>query len=266
LPGEYRVFAQIPGKQLVLTRVHKVVVKPSETTTTAIDVAFDAAVQTSPTWTGLGYSTASDREKMEILHAARFGKEVAASDVAVVGIDQVRGKPAIIGILVDHDRGTELRRASVALDPEPSRDRLKALAQFLAGENLKPDGIEVLVSSERRPAGNGGTGLRDPIDQPSSRWGGWKYLTGGLALAALGVGGYLLQLDGSCKVEPPAGTPCTDLYATATPAYLTLGGGVALAGVAVYLFVRGGGSGTSRSAYVVPTRGGGALAGWAMRF
>ena len=269
LPGEYRVFAQIPGKQLQLSRAHRVTVKASETTTTAIDLAFDAAVQTSATWTGLGYTSAGEREKSEILHAARFGKSVSASDVAVVGIDQIRGKPAIVGIVVDHERGTELRRASVALDPEPSTDRLKALAQFLAGENLMPDGIDVIVSAGRRAGGGGGNGgSQGPVDKaPSSgTWGGWKWMTGGLALATLGVGGYLLSLDGGCQTPPPAGTPCTDLYVTSTPAYLTLGGGVALAGVAIYLFVRGAGSKPSQSAsYVLPARGG-AMAGWAIRF
>ncbi len=261
LPGDYRVFAQLPGKQL--SRVHRVSVKANEVASVTIDAAFDQVVQTSPTWTGLSFATAADREKSEIRHAAMFGNAVEASAVAVVGIDQVRGHSAIVGILVDRISGTEIRRASVALEPDPGEPRMNALAQFLAGENLAPAGIDVATTQPRVTSrGGGSSGL--PVDRPSHGWGGWKFVTGGLAIGALGVGGFLLQRDGTCQTVQPAGVVCPDLYNTATPAYLTLGGGVVLASVTVYLFVRGGKKPT-KTAFVVPVSGG-AVAAFATRF
>ena len=92
-------------------------------------------------------------------HAALFGNAVEASAIAVVGIDQVHGHPAIIGVLVDRISGTEIRRASVALEPDPGEQRMNALAQFLAGENLAPAGIDVLSTRMVGPPPGGGGGV-----------------------------------------------------------------------------------------------------------
>ncbi len=272
IPGEYRVFVQVGGKQL--SRIHRVVVRPNETATVTIDTAFDQVVQTSPTWTGLSFANAAERERSEIRHAAMFGNAVDASAVAVVGLDQVHGHAAVIGILIDRISSTEIRRASVPLDPPPGVQKLNALAEFLAGENLSPPGIDVIVSGrDHRTTGPIGTGGNDgddtggPRDRPSHGWGGWKYIAGGAAVVALGAGAVLLELDGSCRTDQAPGVVCPDLYNTATPGYLALGGGAVLAGVTIYLFVHssGGGDHPSSTAFVVPARGG-AVAGYTMRF
>jgi len=259
IPGDYRVFAQL-GKQL--SRIHRVTVKANETTQVTIDATFDQAVQTSPTWTGLSFSTAGDREKWEVHHAATFGNAIDASAVAVIGIDQVRGRPAVVGILVDRISGTEIRRASVALDPDPGDERMNALAQFLAGENLAPAGIDVLTTRTVKP---GSDGVPTGPEKPSGGgWGGWKWIAGGLGLGALGVGGYLVVIDGRCKVDVMAGMICPDLENSATAGYATLAGGAVLTGISVYLFVRVAGP-TTKTAFVAPT-GGGAVAGLVGRF
>jgi hypothetical protein len=261
LPGEYRVFAKF-GKQL--SRRHVVVVKPNETTQLPIDDGFDVAVQTSPTWTGLAFTSSADRYKTEVSYAARFGTAVDAEAVAVVGIDEVRGKRSIVGLLVDQRGSTMIRGATIALDPDPSTEQIKALAEFLAGENLDPNGIEVLpLRGVPKPDGPNPPDDTDMPGRKSGLWGGWKFVTGGAALVALGVGGYTLSLDGTCRDEL-ASPPCQDLYNTAVPAYLTIGGGVVLGAVTVYLFMRKD-SAPSKTAYIVPTSGG-ALAGFTGRF
>ena len=256
LPGEYRVFAQL-GKHL--SRTHRVTVRANETATVTIDADFDLALQTTPTWTGFAFSTSTDRERSEVAHAAQFGNALGADAVAVVGIDQVRGRPAIVGVLVNRISSTEIRRASVSLEPAPSAERLKALAEFLAGANLNPEGIDVLVSNEQPvvPRGNAGSG-GSRIDPPPRGSGGWKFVAGGLGLAALGTGAVLLVLDGNCRTEAASGMLCDDVWATATPGYVALGGGAALTALSVYMFVKR--SDSSRTAFITP-RGDGVLAG-----
>lgn len=259
LAGEYRVFAQL-GKQL--SRAHRVTVRANETATLVIDAGFDIAVQTSPTWTGLAFQTSADRERSEVSYAAQFGNALDADAIAVVGIDQVRGRDAIVGVLVNRISGTEIRRGSVALDPAPPDERLKALAEFLAGANLKPEGVDVIFASEQpRPTG---TKIVGPVETPrDGRWGGWKFIAGGLGLAAVGTGIGLLALDGGCKETVPVGTQCPNVWSVATPGYLALGGGVVLVAVSVYLFVKK--DGPTRTAYVAPT-GDGVVVGFAGRF
>jgi hypothetical protein len=265
VPGEYRVFVLV-GK--ALSRSHRVQVRAGEPTTLVVDPAFDAAVQTSPTWTGLAFVTPADRERSEVTYAARFGNALDAEAVAVVGIDHVRGVPAVVGALVNRVSGTEIRRASVAL--ASGADRLKALAQFLAGENPAPEGVEVLVRNEQpvvgASRGDGGRG-EPPVETPATggRWSGWKYVAAGGAIAGLATGGILLAFDGRCSQDLPPGTTCTDVYSTTTPALLALGGGAALAAVSVYLFVTADRPPPARAAFVAPGRGG-ALVGITGRF
>ncbi len=258
--GDYRVFVQLPGNRL--SRQHRVTVRPKETAVVTIDADLDVVVQTSPSWTGLAFTSAADREKFEIERASQFANVVEATAVLVVGIDQVRGKSAIVGILVNRNRGeTEIRRASVQLEPAPPAERLQALAAFLVGDlATPPDGVD--VDTVKAPI-IGGPG--PIVDRGGGAWGGWKYITGVVGVGALGVGGYLLSQDGDCKTSPPAGVTCPDVYNNAVPGYLAVGAGAVLTGLSVYLFVRGGSSSKARTAYVIPTSGG-ALAGYAARF
>jgi len=267
VPGEYRVFAQV-GKQL--SRSQRVVVRANDETTITINTAFDDVVHSSPAWTGLHFTSAADRERYESAFAAVFATGIDASGVVVVGVDNVKGRPALVGTLVNLINGQEIRRASVALDPDPPVDRLRSLARFLAGDDAAP-GVDVLpprattvVSSAA--AADTGTGVTpemvDTRAQPSGGiWGGWKYLTGGLAVGGLAVGGYLLSIDEDCT-----DADCNFQRETTAPGWATLGAGVALTGVTLYLFLRSDGDEPTRSAFIVPTTGGGAYAGFATRF
>ncbi len=253
IPGEYRVIVMV-NKQP--SRAHLATVKANETTVVQIDAAFDIAVQTVG-YTGLTYATANDREAREAGHAAQFARAVGASAVAVVGIDDVRGKAAVVGSLVSLQSGREIRRASIPLDPDPSNDRLAALARFLAGEEPAP-GLDVQFASaadNTRGGDRDGGGHQDA--STSSRWGGWRWITGVLGVGGLVTGGVLVALDGTCSKDPPAGQPCNDLYATATPGYAALGAGAVLTGISIYLFV------THKTVPVVQSVAGGATVGFA---
>lgn len=258
LPGEYRVFTQV-GK--TLSRNHRVVVKPNEEVTVTIDAEFDRAVHSSPTWAGLQFETSADREKLEASYAAMLAAAIDARAVVIVGIDQVKGRPAIVGALINLMNGREIRRASLALEPDPPVERLRTLARFLAGEPAT-GGIDVQINGEAAAGAGPSSGVHPEDGARSRRWGGWAWLAGGLTVGAGATGAVLLALDGKC----PGGVPnCVDVYDNAAPGWIAIGGAAVLAGVTIYLIAtRTTGSG-SRTAFIVPT-GDGAIAGWATRF
>jgi hypothetical protein len=211
-PGEYRVVVMM-NKQP--SRNHRVTVRANAETTIEIDGKLDLAVRTAG-YTGFAFATQPEREAHEARSAQRFARAIGASAVAVVGIDDVRGRSAVVGSLVSLQSGREIRRASIPIEPDPSRDKLRALARFLAGDDPAP-GLDVQFSSgNEAPARDGASGetvLRDGArdsGRGGGRWGGWRWLTAGIAVAGLGTGVVLIALDGSCLKDPPAGQQCAD--------------------------------------------------------
>jgi hypothetical protein len=259
-PGEYRVVAML-NKQP--SRSHLVTVRPNAESTVEIDARFDQAIHTAG-YAGLVFADESDRDTHEAAYAAKFATQIGANAVAIVGIDQVRGRSAVVGALVSLETGREIRRASIPVEPDPSTDRLKALARFLGGDEPAP-GLEVQFSggAAAGAAGDqagGGHEEHEPAGPRKPRWGGWRWITAGAAVAGLATGGVLVGLDGRCSKAAPAGMTCNDLYATATPGYISLGAGAVFAGVAIYLFAT---QDSGNGAYVAPTPGG-AVAGYSM--
>ncbi len=263
--GEYRVIVQLGERQ---SRTHVIAIKAKEEVTLTVDLAFDAAVHSSPAWTGFEFENAADREKSEATYAASLAKSVGGAGVVVVGFDQVRGRPAIIGSLVSLVNGREIRRASLALDPvpapAPAEARLRALARFLAGEDATPD-IDVQLAGE--PAVVAPFGGRPPTSEPetsSGRWGGWTWITGIAAIGGLGSGAVLLALDGTCR-DGSNDPNCPDLRVYTPGAWVAVGAGAVFAGVTIYLLATRSSSKPASTAYVQPTSGG-ALAGFATSF
>jgi hypothetical protein len=166
----------------------------------------------------------------------------------------------IKGALINKLNGRELRNGSIPLDATPSAEQRRNLARFLNGGPATPD---IIVGEAR---GVGGADRWDAGGRSGARWGGWKYLTGGAALAAAAAGGVLLAYDGRCSRSVSPGVPCPNSYDTTLQGWLAIGGAAALTGITVYLAVtERGRSEPRRTAYVAPTAGG-ALAGYAARF
>ena len=259
-PGEYRVVV-VHNKQP--SRMHRVMVRANVTVTIEIDAKFDQALRTAG-FTGLQFGAQADRDTNEAPYAAKFARMVGADKIAVVGIDEVRGKPAVVGALVSLDGGRELRRASLPVEPDPSTEKLRSLARFLAGDDPAP-GLDVEVvgaGGATTAGGNGGGGGPEDGGPSRPRWGGWRWITGGAGLAGLVTGAILVGLDGRCSMTPPAGQQCNDLYATATPGYISLGAGAVFAGISIYLFAT---HPKPSAPYVAPTQGG-AVAGINLRW
>ncbi len=265
VPGAYRVFVQ-SGKKL--SRVHLVNVGAGQDASLEIDLAFDAAIHTGPAWTGLTFATAAEREKLENIYAADFARAIGAKGVAVVGIDSATGRSIVFGTLVNPRTGRDIRRASVALEPAPAPDRLRGIATFLV-ENRTTPGLDIQVGEpvagdlatdeSARRTGGSGPSSRD-AGRGGGRWGGWKYLTGAIALGGIGVGSYLLYLDGSKQGDG------VNEYETTGAGIGTLAGAALFVGITVYLFATDGPTKQpTRSAYIVPT-GDGAAVGFTTRF
>ena len=257
VPGEYRVSVML-NKQP--SRSHRVVVKAGQETTLAVDARLDQAIHTDG-WTGLAFASEPDRDANEGPFAAAFATAVGASAVAVVGIEDVRGRPAVVGSLISLSTGREIRRASVAMEPDPSTDRLKALARYLAGEEPAGGMIDVQpIEAGTTTTTGGGAVVRHDAGAHAGggRWGGWKWVTGVIGVGGLATGAVLLGLDGRCSNSPPAGQLCT-VYDTKTPGLISLGAGAVFAGVSIYLFATQPKE-PAKTAFVVPTADG-AIAG-----
>ena len=263
LPGEYRVVARIGNE---LSRAHRVVVKGGDIQKVTIDPELDRVVHSAPGWAGFSFQTAADRERSEAIHGAAFAAAIDAEQVAIVGIDVVRGQRVVSGALLNKRSGTEFRRAIIPLDGNPSAEQLRGLARFLvSGGPLPPGAIEPPRPAPRGPGARDGGG-GDGDGGPRRLWGGWKFIAGGAAVAAGVAGGLLLAYDGRCAVAVEPTVPCPSPYNNTAQGWITVGGAAVLAGVTVYLVVRErGAAGAKRTAYVAPTAGG-AIAGYAARF
>ncbi|NVB80803.1 MAG: hypothetical protein HOV81_20570 [Kofleriaceae bacterium] len=263
-PGDYRVVAM---SNKLPSRNHRVTVKAGGEAVVEIDPKLDQSIVTNG-YTGLSFANRAERVRNQGKFAARFAKALGANAIALVGIDQVDGKNVVVGMLVSLETGEQIRSAMIPVSPDPTTQLLKSLAVFLTGGEAVP-GLNVLpiggaaehVTDDgqivTRPDGGS---LRDTA--PSGRWGGWRWLTGGVGLAGLATGAVLVGLDGRCSKEPPAGQQCNDLYATATPGYIALGAGAVIAGISVYLFAT---HESGHVATVTPTQGG-AVASYMVRW
>ncbi len=256
-PGSYRIVARTAA---TWSRVHAVSIAPGSDVSLAIDPAFEAAVRTDVAndFTALVFPTRDARRQLEARYAAQVGDALDAKAVVVVGLEDVGGRPSMVGALVMAN-GRELRRASTPLGDDPTfLLRARALARFLAGE---PATADVVVEK----AGTGGhLDEASPVEAaPGGRWRGWPVVTGVGAIAAAATGIVLLSYDGDCKggAAPPS---CPDVYDTTIPAWTTIGVGAALTGLTIYLIATRPTRPTG-TAFATPA-GDGMVAGWITSF
>lgn len=286
-PGNYRVVVLLDQRP---SRTHYVTVRVNAPTRIAIDAELDQAIHTGGGWTGFSFATDAAREANSAPFAATFANAVGAHAVAVLSFEQVKGHAALVGALVSLGTGREIRRANVALDPDPSMDHLKALADYVIGKTDAVAGIEVEHPNETPPpsrdasttapiaagAGSGGPPVAGGASEPphdetpagTGRWGGWKWLTAVGAVGGIGAGLYLAVENGACEKPAPSGGVCTNVYSYTPGQYISLAAGGLLAIGTVYLFATlshehasSSGNSSQRAAYVVPAPGG-ALAGY----
>ena len=237
-PGEYRVLVIANG---LPSRTHNVTITANSEKTVTIDAAYDQAIQTGAGWTGLLFPNAAAREAHEAEYAARLAHEIKANSVALVGLDQSKSGGVVVGSLISLERATEIRRANVALDPDPSRDRLKALAHYIVGEG-DTGGIDVVDLSKQPVHTPEPTGDHQPkavaqSDTVETRWGGYRWLALGAAVGLAGTSATMYLLNGHCHGPPPPnGSPCNNVYDSSPWDRDTALAAIPFAAVAIYLF------------------------------
>jgi hypothetical protein len=264
LAGEYRVYTLRASQG---GRAYKVTVKPRQETTLAIDWTFDSSLVTTPTYAGFVFAREEDRKAHEHEFAVRVARETSAPGVLVIGIDEVDGRQAIVGSVLSLETGEPLRTGAVFLEPaEPSEKRLRAFARFLAGEDAT-EGIDKVKISEPRQgtviARRESAGVAREANHGTR--GPWKWIAAGGAIAAIGAGAVLVEMNGRCTADPlPGDTLCQRVYDTRTSGIATMGAGVALGALAGYLFFAHHAE-EQPAAAIVPTSGG-AVFTWSREF
>ena len=224
-PGEYRVYVQRGTEE---GREYLADVQPGRDTIVDVDWDFDAALHTSPGWTGFVFADAKSRAAHEGEYAARFARLIGAQSAVTVGVDAINGRPAVVGLAF---RNNSEVRASITADSDPPVELLRGLGTWLGGGDAVP-GLQVY---DRSGAAVATKASAEPPPR-SELWGGYKWIAGAASLGAIGTGVTWITIDGRCVGFVTM--PCASLYHTRPQGYATLGVGAVAAGVSVYLFIR----------------------------
>ena len=206
---------------------------------------------------GLRFEDEARQRQHQVALGAAVGRSLGAPTVTLVGFQRYEGQRALVGTVVGTATARTLRSALVLVEPTPpSPEILRRLARFLLGG---PGGPGIIVrgsaAAARKEERSDG-----PFAAPI-----WKWAAAGTAAVALGGGIVALALDGKCVDDPPRpGGACRDLYQTTALGVGLSIGGAALAGAAIYLFIRSRGAESTATVAApwVERRGGGISAHW----
>jgi hypothetical protein len=257
IPGPYRVFVQV-GKQT--SRAHTVELAADDERIVAFDLGYEVALHTAP-WTGFEFASNKERETNENRYATRYASEAGADAVVVVGIDVVHGRAALVGSLIDLRSSRDIRRASLALEPEPSEGRVRALARFLGGDD-SVQGLDIEIDGSASVATATGS---------DRRWMLWSGVAGVVLGTAVGGGLALkLHLDAEAaadELERTCAMSCTPDQVRVLQSQQrssnrnaiiagVSGGVIAITGVAFIIASRFGRNSHATSVAVMPASGG----------
>lgn len=234
-PGMYRVYVQKPQKR---GRIHMVNVDGDDSRI-SIDFDLDRVLTTDP-YVGLKYGDVKTMIQSEVKHAASVARALDAPMALVLGFRQYQGRRTLQGTAISSDTGRVIRSGMVALEPAaPSPRTLKALGQFLVA-GKENSGIIIRTNHVQ-----GLTGMEPgSSDSAQAQEGGFfsarifKWITLGVAGAALASGIAFIALDGRGTCDGPQGALCPEKYETMPLGIaLTAAGGVAAitSGVLFYL-------------------------------
>jgi hypothetical protein len=241
-PGTYRVLVEASG----VGRRYTAAVRAGEETRLSIDWDIDARLTVTPRWVGFVWPRGA-RERMSQI-AARLSRGGALDDVIVVGIVRRGARRFVVGHAYSRTAGTLERAGSIELGEtgeigklgeigeigelgeigkrgKPrARDtaKLVALADYLASGVRTDEAVRLVGDRERAGRARGSRAL--------------VWASAGVAVAAFGSGGYLIDLDGrgTCGTHPLE--QCPRLHATAPLGWTLIGGGIAAVAFGAYWY------------------------------
>lgn len=247
VPGVYRVLV-IDGDNI--SRHYEAGVLPDQNTILPIDWELGAALDVRRFSVSL-VVPAGAPEGREVELARRFAYAAGgAPSVAVIGFVRHGHEVAATASLYSVAAGKRLRWASVVLG-SGDEERIRALARFLVKATPHPALVDahaldpVLAVADAADAADADAdahgareALRGPPDTGSSRSHPYRrWLAASAAVVALAGSAALFYVDDRGFCSPPPGTECPRLAETSAGAYASLAAGVALTGLAAYLFL-----------------------------
>jgi hypothetical protein len=201
---------------------YDVVLDEEQRVTLNIDWAIDSILNVSDEWVGLMPTSDPPANHVRSL-ALRMGGQIA---IIFVGLRKERDYLAVYGYFFDHAyRGGEYLLRSGEVHVAGARDevRLRDLVRFVA-KGKRSASILPIGTVESAPS--------SPVSQ-SQPW--LAYAAGASAVGAFVLGGFSLSKEYGCNRDPN----CKYAYPRAAAVgYTSIGVGVALGSVAVYLLVR----------------------------
>lgn len=257
IPGVYRVFIQVPATP---GRQYEVEVTAGRHTVLRVDWELDSSLWLTDSWVGFVFATEAERVRQAGFAGTLARRWSGGAPLAVVGMAQLSGKPAISGQLIDAT-GRVVRGAAVLLgergeappvgvgsDPAggaggkaphgidgADEPRLRALARFLA-DGVPAAGVHVIRDGGPAPGDGAGPGA-GPSGDPRTGGRLAPPLLVGAGAAALVAGSVLYAID-----QDPAGP--SSVYRNTAPAGIAVGA-VGLAAVSVGLWLWGARGGSS---------------------
>ena len=204
-PGTYRLFLQQGNRY---GRVHDVVVEAGTTTSVSLSWQLDAVLHTDGA-AALLFDDEAARRDLEARFAIRVARSLGAPSVVVLGIRMNRGRRSVVGAFYTADSMRPLRSGAVAVEPVvPGVDASRRWPACWPARTRRPRWSRPWPTTARAAPRSAAAG-RDDRDGGSRPFKAWKWVTLGLASAALAGGATLIALD-----EPAARATAT----SATPA------------------------------------------------
>lgn len=246
-PGSHRVTIR---RGDVLGRLHRFEIGAGERRDVILSWSLEAALATDHSRAVLRFSSEDERAAREGELALGLATATGAKRVAVLGIRDLDGRRSVVGTVYATSSATP-KGAFVTTEPTlPSAETLGALGRYLGGD----DSAARLIST----LGHTGDRVeiapdRDPAPSRGSNALGWVAV--GTGVAALAAGGALIAIhEDEFDDQGDLNAEARD---TRVPGIVVASAGAVVAGVGIYLLIRGSGESEPGTAiHVAPTDGG----------
>ncbi|MBL4633196.1 MAG: hypothetical protein JKY56_04945, partial [Kofleriaceae bacterium] len=199
-PGQYRVYTQKGAKA---GRVHLVTVEEGGKTPLIVDELLDKTLHTSDSFVGFSFSDEESQTQNERRMAIALGKALGTKTIILVGLHTKDGRSHVVASAIStesEDHSGDSAQILVPSNGAPSAQRLRELAQYVAGAGPASASIEVLNTSRTAGSGKGkagrvsiGASKGSSAPDNSGLCPIWRYGSWVTGLGAMAAGGYFIS-------------------------------------------------------------------------